>query len=716
MARNSEDEKLYSAFALFLKNCILEDGSLLLKGQNIWTMEMLQTFKRLFYDSPNLSEELDFFEKINIQLQSAPKEIWGLLADFFYIYYLPAKKINYDLKIKNISDCVQKSGLSLYFDQSLLETLKNGFCTTGQQYNLKYRQFTFLLLFAINLKKSAKTSTILQDRERYQKLAQQTLEEIPQKDRGYDIYQAILYLSFPDYYEDIISKGDKKKIVEFYADKVNISLTGDEDAKLYAIRKELNRTHNVSEGFSFYEADFKRLWKDSPSKKVIKPPKKTIEEDESSNNEVVEGKKVFEYTQNLILYGPPGTGKTFMARKISKEMVAEQIKADADESKYYKVIAPLRFFEILGISIYQNGKDKAFSVGEIRQQKVVRAKYTFSPVQKENENIWSTLQSHTDPENQYVKVQNRYEPFLFSKNEKSQWSLTDAGVEYIEQNYADILKELKAPTTKWEERDFIDWITFHQSYTYEEFVEGLRPLPPDIEGGEVIVDIVPGVFKEKCKNAAALPNKCHILIIDEINRGNISKIFGELITLIEDDKRGTEYEVTLPYSKEKFSVPPNLYIIGTMNSTDRSIALLDIALRRRFSFLEIIPKPFLLKDVVISYGDYSVNLGELLHGLNLRIQKLIDRDHRIGHSYFLKILSSDKDPKGVFEHAWNYQIVPLLEEYFSSQPDKLKELLPSFFKGNDKDEFEVCHIPRLTDEDLLESLIELSTPLSNVEE
>ena len=172
-------------------------------------------------------------------------------------------------------------------------------------------------------------------------------------------------------------------------------------------------------------------------------------------------------------------------------------------------------------------------------------------------------------------------------------------------------------------------------------------------------------------------NQNFVLIIDEINRGNVSQIFGELITLIEDDKRlgkAEALEVILPYSKEKFGVPANLYIIGTMNTADRSVEALDAALRRRFSFVEMTPKP----ELVANQMD-GISLSKVLETINKRIEVLLDKDHQIGHSYFMSVETSD-DLKSAFKN----KIIPLLQEYFFGDYGKIGLVLGSSFVSVEK--------------------------------
>lgn len=190
--------------------------------------------------------------------------------------------------------------------------------------------------------------------------------------------------------------------------------------------------------------------------------------------------------------------------------------------------------------------------------------------------------------------------------------------------------------------------TFHQSFAYEDFIEGFRPN----NAGQIILR--DGIFKTICEDAKKNKEKNYYLVIDEINRGNISKIFGELITLIEESKRD-KLEILLPYSQEKFSVPSNLFIIGTMNSTDKSIALIDTALRRRFTFLELKPNETLIQDTDAT--EFFIKLNEQL-----------EDDYKIGHSYFM---GENIDLKFVKE----YKIKPLLKEYFYGNNQKLEEIM-----------------------------------------
>jgi 5-methylcytosine-specific restriction protein B len=227
-----------------------------------------------------------------------------------------------------------------------------------------------------------------------------------------------------------------------------------------------------------------------------------------------------------------------------------------------------------------------------------------------------------------------------------------------------------------------DFVTFHQAYAYEDFVEGIRPV---LDGAELRYELAPGVFMRACDQAVKLAGFeggvqafCELpeeerdnyelakaprfaLFIDEINRGNVARILGELITLLEEDKRlGADNELILrlPASKRLFGVPPNLHIIGTMNTADRSVEALDVALRRRFAFQELAPQPQLLDFEF----EGAIRANALLRTINDRLEVLKGRDYLIGHA---TLLAASEDPtlhrlKEIFKRA----VIPLLQEYF----------------------------------------------------
>jgi 5-methylcytosine-specific restriction protein B len=213
----------------------------------------------------------------------------------------------------------------------------------------------------------------------------------------------------------------------------------------------------------------------------------------------------------------------------------------------------------------------------------------------------------------------------------------------------------------------VELIQFHQSYSYEDFIEGYRPTESGFE-------LQRGIFYKLSKKAINDPNNNYYLIIDEINRGNLSKIFGELLMLIEVDKRGDGLK--LAYSEEEFSVPSNLYIIGLMNTADRSLALIDYALRRRFSFIRIEPafeSEKFNKTFKEKFDQDYDKVIKLIIEINEAIKndKSLGDGFKIGHSYFCPNLKDRKGNKKDIIDIINYEIKPLLEEYWYDDEDSL---------------------------------------------
>jgi len=253
------------------------------------------------------------------------------------------------------------------------------------------------------------------------------------------------------------------------------------------------------------------------------------------------------------------------------------------------------------------------------------------------------------------------------------WHTVDKALEILEpefyvSNQSD-RRVLKQRFDELRDEKRIGFVTFHQSFSYEDFVEGLRA---STKNGKIRYKIEDGLFKRMCDSARKHSDEPWVLIIDEINRGNIANILGELITLIEPSKRaGAEDEITvdLPYSKESFSVPANLHIIGTMNTADRSLTPLDTALRRRFEFEAMLPDTELLKDIEID----GINIEKMLTTINERIELLDNREHTLGHSFFLP-LRENRD-LGTLKSIFKNSILPLLEEYFFEDWSRIRKVL-----------------------------------------
>ena len=241
------------------------------------------------------------------------------------------------------------------------------------------------------------------------------------------------------------------------------------------------------------------------------------------------------------------------------------------------------------------------------------------------------------------------------------------GKTFMAKRLAYLLMEMKDNTK-------IEMIQFHQSYSYEDFIQGYRPKE---DGGFKLEN---GVFYRFCKRAQADPDNDYFFIIDEINRGNLSKIFGELMLLIEADKRGPENAVALTYSssnENRFYIPSNVYMIGTMNTADRSLAVVDYALRRRFAFINVVPSfNTKFKNELINLGVDESIIDQIAQRINLLNEKIskdsnLGEGFRVGHSYFCNV------PKGTGDKEWYHRIVlnelkPLLEEYWFDSVDKSK--------------------------------------------
>lgn len=407
------------------------------------------------------------------------------------------------------------------------------------------------------------------------------------------------------------------------------------------------------------------------------------------------------YPHNQILYGAPGTGKTYITKKLAVEIITgesyhnrQAINEKYNELKSRGHIRFTTFHQSLGYEDFiegikpetnENGeicyevKDGIFKLLSIEAQKSKKINSLQAEKKYFFDDGWNALikiiLEHQDNNNNFVLK-------TFSNKELEINSLSNLGNIICKPKIANALEyTLSYNRTK----------KLFEAFTDLEGITNIDKEFRKIIGGAYstgywsILNFINKWIKENSRNvekASKDQYAKYVLIIDEINRGNISSIFGELITLIEKDKRDgspEKIETTLPYSQDAFSVPDNLYIIGTMNTADRSIEALDTALRRRFSFIEMQPDSDIIfheheSGGIISEDDIEINLVKLLDTINSRIELLIDKDHQIGHSYFIQV-NNLEDLKLTFKN----KVIPLLEEYFYGDYGKIGLVLGSSF-------------------------------------
>jgi len=447
------------------------------------------------------------------------------------------------------------------------------------------------------------------------------------------------------------------------------------------IEATLSAEHDSLDDWLVLETERPGLWPDQLREDPVEHGDDS-DEDETPESDAVRS------PINRIYYGPPGTGKTYELSKLLKreyEQAMTSVSKEEWQNQFVgEKVVGLTWWEAAAAALYHLG-GKA-SVDTLLDHPFMRAIAAAKSANKSVRNtVWGALQYHTIESSETVKMSKRMAPAVFDKLPDSSWIL--AG------DWKDAAADLKRLVDEYDagppSAEYIkrySFVTFHQSYGYEEFVEGLRPvLDGDTATGEIQYEIRAGAFKDLCRKARSAPDQQFAMVIDEINRGNISKIFGELITLIEADKREgavNAVSVTLPYSGESFSVPANVDIIGTMNTADRSLALLDTALRRRFEFVPVMPdardEPGApLTGLRVSLGEQVIDVPRILDAINQRVEVLYDRDHCIGHAYFSALAQvPDGDERFVaLQQVFSTRILPLLEEYFFEDWQKIRLVL-----------------------------------------
>lgn len=544
----------YTAIDRIRETALVRFNSLFTPDKSVWTLQNLQRFHALFVERFDEGEG-SFLEKFRKQLEGADDNVYQLSAELLYVQQFFTSLAGPDKKIQNVQTVLRWSAHPVQIPEWATAGVKRGLA--GDRTFNQHRPFhlAWLSEFLIHWHglPEADRQAMLNDPWGFA----QEVRKVEYSEGAYQpMREALLYLAFPDSFESISSRTDKRAILDAFAGRLGGGPTGNIDRDLLEIRKSL--TPEMGEGFHFYRSPVIEQWKEKKSKAtqedVTKTPGtskpeppiqteddipvkalKTIAEELFLPAESLQGwAELLIDSRQIIFQGPPGTGKTFIARKL-----AQAITGNSDN---------------------------------------------------------------------------------------------------------------------------IELVQFHPSYAYEDFVEGYRPT------GAGAFELQPGPLKRLARAAAAKPNERFVLLIDEINRGNIASVFGELYFLLEY----RDEPITLQYSKELFRLPPKIFIVGTMNTADRSIALLDMALRRRFRFVDLIPDQPPLQGLLRRFLDRKApDMGFLADMLDYVNEQLKDPHASIGPSHFLlkdtRLLTEDKA-----EAIWKYSILPALADRFFDTPQELK--------------------------------------------
>lgn len=721
-----EFQPIYDAALHWAERCLYEDGSCFVYEKNLWDESALEDFQHHFIENP-LEDSRSFFEKLEEQVGGSGPRLPQLTAELIWILYLFSMSITPETKREQIKQVWEWSGEELPEPEDVQIAYPNGVGMTGMGFNTyRWKELHYLWEFVHRMKRRSPEARRLLLNSPWDFAV--FLDQIDHL--GYrQMRNILLHLLFPGEFERTSTSTHRKKILDSLSNRlpsplpappVDLTPQAQEDWKLYQIRKALEKELGTSE-LDYYEEPLSRMWKwagnpGNSDHTVAEPeinyattkPKSWVigcESDESLWQEFQDNGIA------AIGWDYLGDLRSFESRE---QMRLAMVEEQGNEAKFSNdTLANWQFSREIkeGDHIYvKKGRQRIVGYGQITSP------YQFDPNRTRYQHTigvdWISTQEVDLPENRMVGtktltevttsrwlreyLESFYEEGIDPGPANPPYTREDALADLFmsEEQFDSILTLLKRKKNiilqgppgvgktfvarrlayaLMGEKNKVraPMIQFHQSYAYEDFIQGYRP---DGKGGFALKN---GTFYELCKEAREDSDRDYFLIIDEINRGNLSKIFGELMMLIEHDKRGPEFGLQLTYSSDDFHVPPNLHLIGTMNTADRSLSMVDYALRRRFSFIDLIAEldspnfEALLKDrgavpdLISKIRTRIASLNEIIH----KDSRNLGKGYCIGHSFFCPVAETTAN-EDWYRAVIEFEIAPLLREYWMDDEAK----------------------------------------------
>ncbi len=742
MPRSMPQEILAAAQAW--KSKMLEGSGSLLGPGSCWDPSTISDLRNRYEGNLIEGGEAGFLGKLKIQLSGAPETTVQLASEIVWLLYLFPSNIGREKKLENIGVIRSWAGLDVPSSSpALSDDVLAGVGSGGPGYLINFwKEFLFALILCDELSRLDRTrkEDLLRNGDRFALW----LDALPASENR-QFRHVLLFLLFPELFERISSKADKPAILSAFKEKIvpsqdkRLAI----DLALRSLRIRIAKDRGT-EDFDFYDPDLLAVWNVSSSGTVKSTGSNADPVPPELSADLAAGVRYW-----LVGANWNGTDKT-------GEFVDTGLWMNGYEDKYLDTVKTARPGDRIAVKAAFRQKknlpfdNKGHDVGIMRMKArgtvkenpgdgrrlVIEWEEDFEPFDLFGYVWWPTISELSakkwpevvgwvfyDVRQPIVELAREWWPekgplvpdtgspnvssgsaYEHKPINRIYYGPPGTGKTYkIFMESSDGGMERRTEYLRTDRSDGeggLEMVAFHQSFSYEDFVQGLRPV---IHGNSIVYEIREGLFKQLCKRAEANPEHKFALFIDEINRGNVSSIFGELITLIESDKRlrftdtgEPDYTrpgtfVRLPLNDEPFGIPCNLDIYGTMNTADRSLVRVDTALRRRFEFVECMPDP----GILAGRGIEGVSFGPLLARMNERIEALLDRDHTIGHAYFLE-LKLEEGIEGL-ARLFERKILPLLEEYFFDDWGKAATVLGGPGKEGDNRCFYIAMAP--SDED-----------------